>query len=108
MFQKGHKKFGGRKKRTLNKTTSLKRLVQERLDCNKDKAIKMLDAMFDNKYDFKWFMQLKASLEPKELKGEGFENKNITVIFGNGKPNDTNTLHTTLGAREVPSEPGKV
>ncbi|HDP36495.1 MAG TPA: hypothetical protein ENN27_01295 [Candidatus Atribacteria bacterium] len=45
---------------------------------------------------------------PDLVKDTGFAHKNITVIFNNGEPNNTNTLHSALGAREIPSEPGKI
>ena len=64
LFQKGTNVH--RPKGSLNKTTSLKLLLQESLDENKDKAVKLLNAMYGNKHDFKWLLQLKASLEPKQ------------------------------------------
>lgn len=71
-FKKGKKrpKNAGRKKGTPNKTTSLKQLLQDSLDRNREKAIKRLDDMYNNSRDFKFIITLKASLEPKTIDPE--------------------------------------
>lgn len=45
---------------------------------------------------------------PQKFLGEGFENKNITIVFNDGKPHNTNTLHGAPLSREVPHESGQI
>lgn len=76
----------GRPKGVLNKTTSLKKTLQDCLDRNIDKIIPLLDELVSTTQGLKWFLELKATLEPKTQE-QGTQN--VVVVFRDGKPDTT-------------------
>ena len=87
LFKPGHKKTGGRKKGTPNKIFSLRKMLDEWIARNHDKIEQKLDEMVDNRHDFRWLLQVRAGLEPKEFQHSGnVGNLSVMVIEnGNGK-----------------------
>lgn len=72
MFKKGVSgNKNGRPKGALNKNASLKSILEEAFQENREKAEKLILEMFDDKKDFQWLCSLKASLEPKAVEHSG-------------------------------------
>lgn len=68
MFKKGVSgNKNGRPKGALNKNASLKSILEEAFQENREKAERLILEMFDDKKDFQWLCSLKASLEPKAV-----------------------------------------
>lgn len=62
LFEKGN---SGRPEGSKNKNSILRGLILDAFEENREKAVGLINAMFDTKADFKWLCQLQASLEPK-------------------------------------------
>jgi hypothetical protein len=77
-FEKGNP---GKPKGAKNKNTVLKDELALAFKRNKNKARKMLDEMFNNKFDFKWVCELKASIEPKEIEHSGNLNREDLRVY---------------------------
>ena len=78
LFENGN---SGRPKGAKNKATLLKSELEDAFNRNWDKAVAMIDAMFDNKKDFQWLCELRASLEPRKLESDGsFAPKTIVLL----------------------------
>lgn len=73
-FVKGHKLGKGRIKGSKNNPdiASLKVLLEDAFLRNRSAAIAKIDAMFQKASlkDFKWLCELKASIEPKQLRAD--------------------------------------
>ena len=71
----------GRPLGAKNKGTLLKTELEEAFERNWDKAVALIDKMFDVKKDFQWLCELRASLEPKKLESDGsFAPKTVVLI----------------------------
>jgi hypothetical protein len=68
-FEKGHEKIGGRKKGEPNKFTCLKDWILEAATKTEAKK-RLMDLSKGTKHDQKWFFELWAKLQPKEIKGD--------------------------------------
>lgn len=78
LFESGN---SGRPKGARNKATLLKGELEEAFERNWDKAVAMIDSMFNSKKDFKWLCELRASLEPRKIESDGsFAPKAIVLI----------------------------
>lgn len=71
----------GKPKGTVSKKTALKDLLNDAFVRNEKKAKAMLDEMFNDKKDFKWISEVKASLEPKAIEHTGEQGGPIRVIY---------------------------
>lgn len=70
----------GRPKGAVSTKVALKNLLEEVFLENQEQARELLTAMFKDEKNFKWLCELKASMEPKEFIGEGFETNNLILI----------------------------
>lgn len=92
-FKKGNP---GKPKGAKNKTTFLKEFICESFIRNKEKAITLIDEMYNDKKDFQWLMELQASLEPKEVRNENNNTEKKIIV------------EITKGSNATPRLSGKI
>lgn len=67
MFKKGKPKTGGRKKGVLNKYTSVRQLLDDALERNKEHVNKILDDWCKDPAKIDYVLSLKSQFEPKTM-----------------------------------------